>query len=296
MSQHEHSNLAYPIRHRAFTLIELLVVIAIIAILAAILFPVFAQAKRAAKGTVSLSNTKQLATGINIYSSDSDDVMPMTIQSLDMDTTPGGAWWGASDFVGILQMTYPYVKSVDLFWNGLNPKLGSLKTPMVPIGPNGTWGDWSKEETILPNNIALNVWDGAAQNIAPRSVTAVDQPAALGIFIPVAGPVAGVATWSSDMTDAMVDIDPWYNSCIPSFNSASVGSGWTPTFAALKAHGGSVPAAYADGHAGKVKTNAFFENAGCNTSYYMDGGKEFALREYPNRFWGWYLQGVNPTH
>jgi len=62
---------------KAFTLIELLVVIAIIAILAAILFPVFAQAKAAAKATVLLSNCKQLGLGFNIYLTDSDDVFPL---------------------------------------------------------------------------------------------------------------------------------------------------------------------------------------------------------------------------
>jgi prepilin-type N-terminal cleavage/methylation domain-containing protein len=61
---------------KAFTLIELLVVIAIIAILAAILFPVFAQAKAAAKKTAQLSNTKQTATSFAIYTTDSDDVYP----------------------------------------------------------------------------------------------------------------------------------------------------------------------------------------------------------------------------
>jgi len=63
---------------KAFTPIELLVVIAIIAILAAILFPVFAQAKEAAKFTQALSNTKQLGTSTAIYLSDSDDVFPLT--------------------------------------------------------------------------------------------------------------------------------------------------------------------------------------------------------------------------
>jgi prepilin-type N-terminal cleavage/methylation domain-containing protein len=62
---------------RAFTLIELLVVIAIIAILAAILFPVFAQAKEAAKKTAALSNAKQMGTSINIYLADSDDTYPL---------------------------------------------------------------------------------------------------------------------------------------------------------------------------------------------------------------------------
>ncbi len=59
---------------KAFTLIELLVVIAIIAILAAILFPVFAQAKTAAKKTADLSNLKQMGTASMIYASDNDDV------------------------------------------------------------------------------------------------------------------------------------------------------------------------------------------------------------------------------
>ena len=65
---------------RAFTLIELLVVIAIIAILAAILFPVFAQAKEAAKKTQCVSNVKQLGTAFLLYGGDNDDLMP----------TPGG--------------------------------------------------------------------------------------------------------------------------------------------------------------------------------------------------------------
>ncbi len=62
---------------KAFTLIELLVVIAIIAILAAILFPVFAQAKEAAKKTATLNNFKQLGTSTALYSTDTDDILPL---------------------------------------------------------------------------------------------------------------------------------------------------------------------------------------------------------------------------
>lgn len=59
--------------HRAFTLIELLVVIAIIAILAAILFPVFAQAREAARRTMCVSNCRQIGTGIMMYTQDYDE-------------------------------------------------------------------------------------------------------------------------------------------------------------------------------------------------------------------------------
>src|SRR5215468_9338399 len=62
--------------NRAFTLIELLVVIAIIAILAAILFPVFAQAREKARAVSCLSNTKQLGLGMMMYVQDYDETYP----------------------------------------------------------------------------------------------------------------------------------------------------------------------------------------------------------------------------
>src|SRR5688500_12661612 len=79
-------------RKRAFTLIELLVVIAIIAILAAILFPVFAQAKEAAKKTSCLSNSKQIGTASQIYLADYDDVYGITRGSLPNGTNQAMTW------------------------------------------------------------------------------------------------------------------------------------------------------------------------------------------------------------
>jgi prepilin-type N-terminal cleavage/methylation domain-containing protein len=66
-----------PVKTRGFTLIELLVVIAIVAILAAILFPVFAQARGKARQVACLSNMKQMALGVQMYAQDYDEVMPL---------------------------------------------------------------------------------------------------------------------------------------------------------------------------------------------------------------------------
>src|SRR5438309_2036536 len=65
------------VRRPGFTLIELLVVIAIIAILAAILFPVFAMAREKARSAACLSNTKQMGLAITLYAQDYDEMLPM---------------------------------------------------------------------------------------------------------------------------------------------------------------------------------------------------------------------------
>ena len=101
---------------RAFTLIELLVVIAIIAILAAILFPVFAQARAAAFKTVDISNMRQITMAHNMYSNDNDDHMPMS-------NTGGHAtgWgYGPPDTVPGQQLM-PYVKNDEVFFSKMDP-------------------------------------------------------------------------------------------------------------------------------------------------------------------------------
>src|SRR5579862_1508310 len=115
---------------RAFTLIELLVVIAIIAILAAILFPVFAQAKSAAKGAASLSNAKQQGLAYFMYNGDFDDKMPMsTSWENDAPVFIGGCGCILSSM-----STMPYMK-----------KGGNLMDPLitpetVPAGwPPSLW-------------------------------------------------------------------------------------------------------------------------------------------------------------
>lgn len=104
VSQHSIGVIMINKKNHGFTLIELLVVIAIIAILAAILFPVFAQAKAAAKKTVCLSNVKQLATSSFLYGSDYDDGLP--------DVPVYGSEVETYVYAAKLQ---PYVKSFDIW-------------------------------------------------------------------------------------------------------------------------------------------------------------------------------------
>jgi prepilin-type N-terminal cleavage/methylation domain-containing protein/prepilin-type processing-associated H-X9-DG protein len=98
-------------RRKAFTLIELLVVIAIIAILSAILFPVFAQAKQSAKKTMSMSNMRQVGLASMLYIGDHDDTLPALYyydaNNLSIPSTQGFYYWPV--------LVLPYAKSEQIF-------------------------------------------------------------------------------------------------------------------------------------------------------------------------------------
>ena len=125
-------------KNLAFTLIELLVVIAIIAILTAILFPVFAQARAKARETACLSNMKQLATGMIMYAQDYNDVFTEIWRDFGTDGYPGWA-----------QRTYPYLKNDQVFFCPDGPKC----VPQAVSGPQGANGG---------GNVAANIYLGAA--------------------------------------------------------------------------------------------------------------------------------------
>jgi prepilin-type N-terminal cleavage/methylation domain-containing protein/prepilin-type processing-associated H-X9-DG protein len=114
-------------RRSAFTLIELLVVIAIIAILAAILFPVFAQAKEAAKKSACISNQKQIATATFIYAQDSDDTLCQT--SWESALTPQVQNPGGIYQIHWTYLMQPYIKNWDIF------NCQSDQAPVTPKRP-----------------------------------------------------------------------------------------------------------------------------------------------------------------
>jgi len=128
---------------KAFTLIELLVVIAIIAILAAILFPVFAQAKAAAKKTVSLSNTKELSLAHLMYCNDYDDTFATS--------------WAkgfAGDFSFFVQ---PYMKNFEIPTNPDRPI--SPSSIAGPCGGGDPWGTWYFQPGGRDNPTSLSqIW------------------------------------------------------------------------------------------------------------------------------------------
>src|SRR5437588_583023 len=131
---------------RAFTLIELLVVIAIIAILAAILFPVFAQAKMAAKKTVALSNAKQIALANIMYQGDYDDALIKEYYGFPSDCSS----WG-NTYYNWRYALQPYVAKS----NGL------LQDPTNQFQEKAYWtfayGDGVPAHQVnLPSNFAVN--------------------------------------------------------------------------------------------------------------------------------------------
>lgn len=144
-------------KKRGFTLIELLVVIAIIAILAAILFPVFAQAKAAAKKTADLSNMKQIGTAITMYATDNDD------KTMSVDHTNRYGWYTP---------LYTYVKSRDLFKTPAYQRIsikdddGNMVIPDTDYSINGLFSHGesmtissSPAQQIIVSVRDINTWD-----------------------------------------------------------------------------------------------------------------------------------------
>jgi len=245
-------------RRRGFTLIELLVVIAIIAILAAILFPVFAQARDKARAASCLSNLKQMGTAWMMYAQDYDELFP--INCLSSNNTWGSGWsgdgpLGPCQFMGEMHCFGGWIG------NSLMPytkNAGIYECPSTVRGMSVNTGDANKciNQTRFPipyryvsygyNYIAMN----------GRGLASIQSPAnQLAIW-------DGISQWPDCCYTCSGSCGIWHERDIPAF-LAKIGRPLHPAmkdpFAAGNWVGGSVPRAaphssninymYADGHA-----------------------------------------------
>jgi len=243
---------------RAFTLIELLVVIAIIAILAAILFPVFAQAKLAAQKTRNLAQMKQLGVAVTIYAADWDDYFVPASDRSDPNGVP--SIWPPK--------LLPYAKTKELF--------------VVP-GTGATFAeDW---DTRRNQNIGysdatgVDPFSGATEGAAPpgtegflgaANFSQADEAASIGLFAItphsvngkergyVFNPYNGPNDPNGDYrkgSPLVADVNLCLDSPLPP-------SQLKPIFARIGADGrgnGSTPVIFADGHARSYSAKALQE-------------------------------------
>ena len=220
-----------------FTLIELLVVIAIIAILAAILFPVFAQARESARAISCLSNMKQIGVAWTMYAQDYDETYPL---SRSIGYVAGGDDCGyAKDKVGWRGETFPYVKNYDLTKCPSNPNNNQLteegdKNFKISYGSNGVvqWG-----------------WN-------PLKLASLNRPAETVMLLE--------STWSCN------DLGDWV-----ARGTNPPACGWGQGFNTHRGKGGLCNWAFFDGHAKALKLPAVLARIGpVGNSYSLIGREE----------------------
>jgi prepilin-type N-terminal cleavage/methylation domain-containing protein/prepilin-type processing-associated H-X9-DG protein len=212
-------------RKRAFTLIELLVVIAIIAILAAILFPVFAKARERAKQSQSLNNVKQLSLGVLMYSQDYDQLFPGWVDNNSFGTGGGGTPVYAHNTWD--EQINTQIKSKDVYNNGntgIKSPSDPLRQRVLTYGFNGA--------LIAPVTTAgsVNWTTSATTGPAIQSTGSVTNPSETILFAELAtdAPIAtpsgaanpqpytgahptGTASdaWNSAQAGGVIDISPY---------------------------------------------------------------------------------------
>jgi len=216
-----------------FTLIELLVVIAIIAILAAILFPVFAQARDKARGIACLSNMKQLGVGLQMYVQDYDETVffrsTANVDSTRIHAATSGnplKWWN---------MMMPYVKNNQVF------KCPSDSPKLV--------ADSSGNLTI-PRSFA------ASASAEALSLAQIDKPSEIVLL---------TEAWSTDGAGASINTETWLEAFDGDMAPDPLRHGSMLKYA--NRHAGGMNCTFFDGHARWLKPDAILASrnlTGCS--------------------------------
>ena len=246
---------ATPRPSAAFTLIELLVVIAIIAILAAILFPVFAQAREKARQTSCLSNMKQLALGITMYVQDYDETYPKA------NFWPAGTGFGEYYLWSSQRCIQPYIKNRDLyrcpsdsFSTGHDAAYYGMSAdrPPVPITYMANAITPFYQMFGVPNPQGLMPYGTEYGNgfAGATAMAAVPAPADIYLLVEARkeyyADIYGCGEWLNNEIDwcyVGADIDEQW---VIDFFTLSVPS--DPWYKAWRKHTGSINIAFGDGH------------------------------------------------
>lgn len=230
--------------NRGFTLIELLVVIAIIAILAAILFPVFAQAREAARKTSCLSNMKQVGLATLLYVQDYDETFPM---NLYFGFEPGPCVYSA--WTALI----PYSTNSQLYACPSNPTAMDFPPMMATIGmpPPCKSSPPLKYISYMPN-FSLMDWGNPNNVFGPN-----DRPVKA---LATVGFPAETSMWS-DSTGTLPD------NCFNLMDQP-----------VQPRHQNTLNSAFTDGHAKNIKAKHWLDSAGSWRGGYQPDGK--AIKYY----------------
>jgi prepilin-type N-terminal cleavage/methylation domain-containing protein/prepilin-type processing-associated H-X9-DG protein len=232
-------------RRFGFTLIELLVVIAIIAILAAILFPVFAQAREKARQTACISNMKQIGLGVSMYAQDNDEKMPFNYQN--HYDAKGKQIQGILDYWQ--DLCRPYVKNEAVYTcPSANPH--TQQTDWRPPGtPNPLIRDYIANAAATASDRGF--WppgSKVSQRVGPFTNNWNNDSIALAS---IEDPVGTIAIFDGHRFDeiwALNQADCWKPSPVPPADSKLR---WPGVVA--KRHNDGFTATYVDGHAKWLK-------------------------------------------
>jgi len=228
-------------RRTAFTLIELLVVIAIIAILASILFPVFARARENARRASCMSNLKQFGLGLMMYVQDYDEKYP-PYQTVDIGVAPpDGSWLGSSlpnDWVWE-QLLYPYTKSIQIFKcpSGYDLNSGYVNKPR--------FGNYGANSSLFGGSTSTINMSAVA---SPSSTYAMMDAGLFIMYSAYADPSSSSA--KTDNGTYLPGIGDLGNACTASATYASLQNDCESG-----RHLGGVNMAFADGHVKWLKTS-----------------------------------------